>query len=255
MKVSTILSNKKILTLIAVFIWIAIWQIASIRVGEEMILASPLAVLKTLWSLIFTSEFWQNIAFSLSRIIIGFAAAVVISIPLASFAYRFTFVEILLNPLMTIAKAAPVASYIVLFLLFFSSGILSLVTALMMAIPILYANILQGLRSTDQKLLEMAKVFKMPKRKTILYVYVSELMPFLVSACSIALGYSWKAAIAAEVIALPLGSIGEQIYQAKIFLDTKTLLAWTLVLVCISFVLEKLMLVFLKSLTSNIERK
>jgi NitT/TauT family transport system permease protein len=255
MKVSTILSNRKILTLIAVLIWIAIWQAASIRIGEEMLLVSPFAVLKTLWSLLFTADFWKNIGFSLSRIIIGFAAAVIISIPLAAFSYRFKFVEIFLNPLMVAAKAAPVASYIILFLLFFSSGILSLVTALMMAIPILYANILQGLRSTDKKLLEMAKVFNMPKRKTILYVYVSELMPFLVSACSIALGYSWKAAIAAEVIALPLGSIGEQIYQAKIFLDTKTLLAWTLVLVCISFALEKLMLVFLKSLTSNIERK
>jgi NitT/TauT family transport system permease protein len=248
-------SNRKFLTLLAVLLWIAIWHIASIRINEEMILASPAAVLKTLWSLIFTTEFWKNIGFSLSRIIIGFAAAFVISIPLAAFAYRFKFAEIFLSPLMAISKAAPVASYIILFLLFFSSGVLSLVTALMMAIPILYANILQGLRSTDKKLLEMAKVFRMPKRKTILYVYVSELMPFLISACSIALGYSWKAAIAAEVIALPLGSIGEQIYQAKIFLDTKTLLAWTLVLVCISFALEKLMLVLLKSLTSNIERK
>jgi NitT/TauT family transport system permease protein len=145
MKVSTILSNRKILTLIAVLIWIAIWHVASIRIGEEMLLASPLAVLKTLWSLMFTSDFWKNIAFSLSRIVIGFAAAVVISIPLASFAYKFKFVEILLNPLMAAAKAAPVASYIILFLLFFSSGILSLVTALIMAIPMLYANILQGL--------------------------------------------------------------------------------------------------------------
>ncbi|MDR2899930.1 MAG: ABC transporter permease subunit [Treponema sp.] len=254
MKVSTILRNRKIASLLAILIWIAIWQVASIRIGEEMLLASPAAVLKTLWSLIFTTEFWKNIVFSLSRIITGFAGAFVISIPLAALAYRFKFIEIFLNPLMAAAKAAPVASYIILFLLFFSSGILSLVTALTMAIPMLYANILQGLSATDKKLLEMAKVFHMPKRRTIVYVYISELMPFIISACSVALGYSWKAAIAAEVIALPLGSIGEQIYQAKIFLDTKTLLAWTLVLVCISFALEKLILIFLKSLTSNIER-
>jgi NitT/TauT family transport system permease protein len=175
-------------------------------------------------------------------------------LPLAALAYRFKFVEIFLNPLMATAKAAPVASYIILFLLFFSSEILSLVTALVMAVPILYANILQGLSATDKKLLEMANVFHISTKRKIIYVYISELMPFLVSACSIALGYSWKAAIAAEVIALPLGSIGEQIYQAKIFLDTKTLLAWTLVLVCISFVLEKLVLFLLKVLTSNIER-
>ncbi len=254
MKLFTITSNRKIQTLIAILIWIAIWQIGSIRIGEEMLLASPAAVLKTLWSLIFTLDFWKSIGFSLSRIVIGFAAAFVMSLPLAALAYRFKFVEIFLNPLMAAAKAAPVASYIILFLLFFSSGILSLITALVMAVPILYANILQGLSSTDKKLLEMAEVFRISTWKKIIYVYVSELMPFLISASSIAIGYSWKAAIAAEVIALPLGSIGEQIYQAKIFLDTKTLLAWTLVLVCISFALEKLMLLFLKSLTSNIER-
>ncbi len=254
MKVSTIFSNRKIQTVFAVLIWLAVWQIASIRIGEEMLLASPAAVLKTLWSLLFTSDFWKSIGFSLSRIVIGFAAAFVISLPLAALAYRFKFVEIFLNPLMAAAKAAPVASYIILFLLFFSSGILSLITALVMAVPILYANILQGLSNTDKKLLEMAEVFRISTWKKIIYVYVSELMPFLISASSIAIGYSWKAAIAAEVIALPMGSIGEHIYQAKIFLDTKTLLAWTLVLVCISFALEKLMLLFLKSLTSNIER-
>ncbi len=254
MKASTIFSNKKFYTLLAILVWIAIWQAASVWIGEEMLLASPGAVLKTLWSLLFTSSFWKSIGFSLSRIAIGFAGAFVLSILFAGLAYRFKFVEIFLSPLMTVAKAAPVASYIILFLLFFSSAILPALIALIMAIPILYTNILQGLSNTDKKLLEMAAVFNMPKWRKILYIYVSELMPFLISACSIALGFTWKAAIAAEVIALPLGSIGEQMYQAKIFLDTKTLLAWTVVLVLISFFLEKLVLIFLKALTSNIER-
>lgn len=254
MKASTILSNKKVSTLLAVLAWIAIWQAGSMAIGEEMLLASPLAVLQTLWKLMFTLPFWKSIGFSLSRIAVGFAAAFTLSVIFAVLAYRFKFIEIFLNPFMLVAKAAPVASYIILFLLFFSSSTLPMYIVLIMAIPILYTNILQGLSSTDKKLLEMAAVFRMPRRRKIIYIYISELMPFLVSACSIALGLSWKAAIAAEVIALPLGSIGEQMYQAKIFLDTKTLLAWTVVLVLISFCLEKLILISLKSLTSNIEK-
>lgn len=254
MKVSTIFSNKRFSTLLAVLAWIAIWQAGCMLIGEEMLLPSPFTVLKTLRSLLFTVSFWGSIGFSLSRIAVGFAAAFIISIVLSGLAYRFRFIGVFLNPFMTAAKAAPVASYIILFLLFFSSRTLPVFIVLIMAMPILYTNILQGLFSTDKKLLEMAAVFRMPRRRKIMYIYVSELMPFLISACSIALGLSWKAAIASEVIALPLGSIGEQMYQAKIFLDTKVLLAWTVVLVLISFCLEKLILVFLKALTSNIEK-
>ena len=59
-------------------------------------------------------------------------------------------------------------------------------------------------------------------------------------ACRLACGLCWKSGVAAEVIGLPSGSIGERLYDAKIYLNTGEVLAWTLVIVLISLACEKL---------------
>jgi NitT/TauT family transport system permease protein len=128
------------------------------------------------------------------------------------------------------------------------------VISFLMALPIMYTNVLEGLLGMDKKLLEMAAVYEVPASRRIVYIYFSQLMPFLVSACSLSLGLCWKSGIAAEVIGLPLGSIGEHLYQAKIFVDTKTLLAWTVVVIAVSFLFERVFLAFLKKLAAAVER-
>ena len=111
-----------------------------------------------------------------------------------------------------------------------------------MVLPIVYFNVLEGMKSTDRKLLEMAEVFAIPWGRRMRYLYLPQVKPFLLSACRTALGISWKAGIAAEVIGIPDGSIGERLYEAKIYLDTADLFAWTLVIVLLSALFEKLFL-------------
>ena len=123
-----------------------------------------------------------------------------------------------------------------------------------MVLPVIYTNVLGGIRSTDDKLLEMARVFNIPVWKRIRYIYVSQVLPFFRSACSVALGLCWKSGIAAEVIGIPKGSIGEKLYNAKIYLDTPDLFAWTLVIVLISLAFERLFLAVLNRGVSRLER-
>ena len=66
------------------------------------------------------------------------------------------------------------------------------------------------------------------------------------TACSVALGLSWKAGIAAEVIGIPDGSIGERLYEAKVYLNSADLFAWTVVIIAVSIVFEKLFLLLLR---------
>ena len=254
---STSRKNKKnaFKSLLAVCVWVALWQIASMAVGEEMLLASPLSVGRELASLVPTAAFWQSIGFSLSRMAAGFFAAFAIGLALAAAAYRLEGVDIFLRPVMAVIKAAPVASYIIICLIIMPVKSLSTIIALTMALPIIYSNVLEGLRSTDQKLLQMAKAFEMSALRRVLYIYFPQLTPFLLTACSLALGLCWKAGIAAEVIGLPLGSIGEKLYQAKIFVDTKGVLAWTVVVIAISFAFEKVFVGALRRLASRIGRR
>ena len=138
------------------------------------------------------------------------------------------------------------ASFVILALVWIKARNLSVFIAFLMAFPIAYTNLLEGLSAVDSKLLEMAKVFRVGKLRQLLYLYLPQLWPFLVSAASLSLGLSWKSGVAAEVIGLPRDSIGEQLYQAKIFLATDELFAWTLVVILISMAVEKLLLVLLR---------
>ncbi|WRS28319.1 ABC transporter permease subunit [Oscillospiraceae bacterium MB08-C2-2] len=239
---------------LAIALWLLCWYLASKAIKQEMLLASPVSVAKTLLGLMSTGSFWSSVAFSLSRVVAGFGLAFAAGILLAVGAYRSRAMAVFLRPFMGIINAAPMASYIILCLLFLSSRSLSICISFLMALPIMYSNVLTGLQSTDQKLLEMASAFGVPPLRQMVYIYFSQLMPFLVSACSLSLGVCWKSGISAEVIGLPLGSIGEQLYQAKIFVDAKTVLAWTVMVIAISFLLERTFLALLQKLASSLER-
>ena len=146
------------------------------------------------------------------------------------------------------------ASFIILCLIWLNSSNLPIFIAFLMVLPVIYTNMLQGIKSTDKKLLEMAEVFSLKKLRRIKYIYMPQLRPYIQSACSISLGLCWKAGIAAEVIGIPEGSIGEALYQAKIYLNSRDLFAWTVVIIIISIVFEKFFAWGIKALYSLLER-
>ncbi len=211
-------------------------------IGHEILLASPASVLLRLFSLIPQREFWRALLFSLSRITLGFFLAFLTGSLLAALSSRFSLLQSLISPFIGVIRATPVASFIILVLLWLPSRRLSLFISFLMATPIFYSNVLTGLENLDRRLLEMAQVFKISPMRRLRFLYLPQLLPFFRSASAIALGLCWKSGVAAEVIGLPQGSIGERLYQAKIYLETPELLAWTLLIIVISILSEKLFL-------------
>ena len=157
---------------------------------------------------------------------------------LAVLAYWSKTVEILIAPVIAVVKSTPVASFIILCLIWIPSRNLSVFISFLMVLPVIYTNILEGIQQTDSKILEMAKVFQVNPGRKIRYIYVSQVLPYFLSACRLSLGMCWKAGVAAEVIGVSSGSIGEKLYNAKIYLNIPDLFAWTIVIIVISFVFE-----------------
>ena len=249
--------NKKYIgiRILAVLFWIAVWQIASMWLGQEILLASPVSVIRRLFELIFTGDFWHSAGFSFGRIVLGFSMALILGIFLAVLAFLSRTVEILVNPVLTAVKSTPVASFIILCLIWIPSRNLSVFISFLMVLPVIYTNILEGIRQTDRQILEMAKVFQVSMGRQIRYIYVSQILPYFVSACRLSLGMCWKAGVAAEVIGVPKGSIGEKLYNAKIYLETPDLFAWTIVIIVISFVCEKCFLWLVRKGVYCVEHK
>ena len=234
--------------------WLAVWQLVSMALSSELLLVSPVRVVARLVELAVTADFWLSVASSFLRIVGGFLLAVAAGVVLAALSARFRRVRELLAPLILAVKSIPVASFIILALIWFSSKNLAVLISFLMVLPVIYTNVLSGIRAADPQLLEMAAVFRLSPLRRVRYIYVPQVYPFFQSACGVALGLCWKSGVAAEVIGMPQGSIGERLQQAKVYLDTPDLLAWTLVIVLVSLCFEKLFLALLKQGKSALER-
>ena len=230
----------------AVAVWLLLWQLASMAVGLPLLLPSPLAVLLRLGQLCTGADFWLTVASSLLRILLGFLLGVLFGTALAGLCWRFRLVDALARPLLGVLKSTPVASFIILALVWVKTTWLATVISFIMVLPLVYANVREGIDSADRQLLEMAQVFRLSRRKTFRYCYLPAILPFFLSAISSALGFAWKSGIAAEVLGRPARVIGSQIYDSKIYLETPDLFAWTLVVILLSVLLERLAVRFVR---------
>lgn len=234
--------TKKLITvfLIAAF-WIAVWWVASAAIGKEIILPAPKAVLEALIEMGSAAEFWKTVAASFGRIIAGYALGVAAGVVLAGVAAAVPLLGRLLSPAVSVLKAAPVASFAILAMMWFNSDILPLILSAVMVMPMLYSATYHAIGGIDKKLLEMGKVFGLKKREIFLSIKVRSLLPHIISAAASSLGFAWKAGIAAEVICRPELALGSRLYDAKQYLEMPEVFAVTAVTVVLSILLEKLL--------------
>ncbi len=232
-------STRKVVIII---FWLLVWQAAAAAVDNRILLVGPVQVLYAFAQNIMQPGFLRTVGSTFARIGAGFFAAFGIGLLLGALGYCFRIVREVLEPLICVLKSVPVASFVVLLLIWFGSGRLSFCISFLIVFPNVYVNTIAGLKSADAGLLEMAQVFGMSRRNRFFYIYRPALMPYLDSCLKISLGMSWKSGVAAEVIGLPDHSLGERLYMAKIYLDTAGLFAWTLTIILISFLFEKAVL-------------
>ena len=227
---------------VIILLWLIVWQIAAVWTDNHILLVGPVEVLRSFVRNVTQPDFLRTILFSLARIGLGFLLALLTGLILGTISYCFPFLQELLAPVMAALKSIPVASFVVLLLIWFGSSKLSFFISFLIVFPNIYVNTIAGLTSADVKLLEMADVFGMGKLNCFFYIYRPALMPYLDSCLKISLGMSWKSGVAAEIIGLSDHSLGEKLYMSKISLDTAGLFAWTLIIVLLSFLFEKLIL-------------
>lgn len=240
MKSLTPFHTKLLKILLPALFWLAVWIFASFQVGQELLLPSPLAVLRRLGELAVTRIFWRSAGLSLMRIFCGAAAGTVLGTLCAVLTCRLRFVDWALSPAIRIVRATPVASFIILVLLWVKTGIVPGVISCLMVLPVIWESVSAGIRSADPLLLEMADCYRLSPGKKLRYVYFPAIKPHFISGLCSAIGLAWKSGVAAEVLCLPKAAIGTQVYYAKIYLESPSLFAWTAVVIVLSLALEKL---------------
>ena len=240
-----IIQSKKILILI---FWLCVWLGLALIVKNGVILPSPIKVFSKLLELVKENTFWISCFSSLAKTLIGFILALIIGSIIGVLTYYFKFLKEILSPILLIIKTAPIVSFILITLFFIHSYYVPTIIAMIMVIPIVWENVHMGLINTNKKYLQMAKVYNFSKKNIFKHIYIPQIMPYFISSGTIGIGFAWKSAITAELISSTKYGIGNQIYLAKLYIETESIFAWTIIVIILSLLFQKLFLIFFRSL-------
>ena len=223
----------------AVF-WLAVWWLLALIVGKELLIPSPPLVVRTLLELVVTGAFWRYTALTLLRITLGLLLGIVLGMLTALLTNRLSLLHALLAPAVRVVRATPVASFIILVLLWVANGRVPVVISALVVLPVIWESTAAGFRSVDRDLLEFARAYRLTRWDTWRRIVIPSMLPQLAAAVCTAIGLAWKSGVAAEVLCLPKAAVGTQVYFSKLYLDTPALFAWTLVVVALSLTVERI---------------
>lgn len=227
--------------IIAAAFWALVWQLASMLVNSEMVLPAPASVLLRFVSLAGTPLFWQSAALTLARIAAGFSIAAALGFALAFLTHRSALAEALIVPALKTVSTTPISSIILLTILWFARAIVPVFISFLMVLPMIWGSVSDALKRVDVQLMEMASAYKLSRGKVLRSIEIPSVLPSFLTACRSGIGFAWKAGISAEVLCSPRFSIGKQLYESKLYVETTDLFAWTLLIILLSLLLEKLL--------------
>ncbi len=226
--------------LLPLAVWIFVWQLAAMAVNKVLLIPGPVTVISSLGRLASTAVFWKTAGMTLLRIILGTVTGTVAGCALAVLTKCSVLADTVVSPVIRLIRATPVASFIILILLWVSKSRVPAVVSCLVVIPVIWENVAAGIENRDPLLLEMAEAYSFGRLKTWRYIYIPSVRPYLMSGISNALGLAWKSGVAAEVLCAPKLAVGTQIYNSKLYLETPELFAWTIVVIILSMIFEKL---------------
>ncbi len=232
-------------------IWLGIWQVAAMAVSESLLLPSPVEVAKRLCALCLTKELYSALLSSFLRIFSGLLLGVILGVGGGILTARYKIARDFFSPALAVIKSTPIASFIILILLWLDRDSVPVIVSLLVVLPVVWSNTEMGILSTDKGLLEMARVYKMRRSALIKHIYSPAVAPYFAASLNSSLGLAWKAGVAAEALILPAVAIGTRIFEAKYNLETVDLFAWTVIVIILSVIIEKIALALLKKATKR----
>lgn len=228
----------------AVF-WLLLWQILCMIVNQKLLLPSPAEVFRR-FEIAAEPGFWAALGMSLARTAVAYAAGVVMAFLLAVLCRFSRIAAGLIKPAMAFVRATPVAAFIMLALVWLSAARAPVLAGMLMVQPVVFANTLDAMVNTPKKYLELADCYRFGRWKRFRHVLLPSAVPGFLTACHACVGLCLKATVAAEVIGLPENAVGTELYYSKTYLETDTLMVWTLALVVLSLIVERLLKVLIE---------
>jgi len=237
MKIS--FTSKQYVSLASVIFMLAIWKILAMHFDSDFILPSPEKTVITTLSLLGDGRFIAIVGATILRGLAGFLISGILGVSLGILAGINPHFNAFLRPILIPLRSTPVIALILLALIWFGPGSTPVFIAILTMLPFICSNVIDGIKSVDTELVDMARFYRIGRRRIIMEVYLPAIMPFIISGASSAMGIGWRAIITGEVLSQPKYGIGTLMQSAQTFLNVDAVIAWTFVAVIISYGFEK----------------
>nr|WP_321268405.1 ABC transporter permease [uncultured Sulfurimonas sp.] len=214
----------------SILLFIALWDMGN-QVYGDLVLPSPLETFNTLFAMLQDESVIAEIKTTLYRASIGFGISLLVGTSLGLIAGFFVTASMMSRPIVTILVGMPPIAWIVLAMIWFGMGDETVIfTVIVASFPIIFVGALQGTRTLDGDLKEMAESFKLPWYMKFFDVYFPHIFSYVFPAWVSGLGMAWKIVVMAELLATSDG-IGASLAVARSQLDTPTALALVVIMI------------------------
>ena len=218
--------------------WTAVWLVLAAVVKNGLLLPGPVAVFSRLGELALTEKFIISVLKSVGNVMLGFITGNILGIAVGIISGVSEDFETFIRLPMTVIKATPVASFIIIILVWLGRDLTPACTSFLIVLPIIWENVAAGVKKADRALIEMATVFRLRPSARLKYIYLPQILPVYTASVKSGIGLAWKAGVAAEVLVAARNTLGGQIYNSKITLEITDLFAWTTAVVIASLIIE-----------------
>ena len=209
------------------------------RVTGKLVLPGPAETFEGLWKIVTSIDGWETILETCAKAFAGLFIALGMALVSGFVMGLVEIVYELRKPVMTVLQSIPIVSWLALAIFWWGVGFKSPVYIVFLTLfPIFTINIAEGVRNVDKKLVEMAKIYRLPGRVVLTKIYFSSAFPFIVSSMRVGIGIMWKSVAVAEFMVGTSG-IGRVIADSKYSINIVRVFAYTLVLVVLGIVTEK----------------
>lgn len=214
----------------SIFLFIAFWDVGN-QIYGDLILPKPLETFEVLASMLQDELVLQEIYTTVYRATIGFGIALIFGSILGLLAGFFATASMMSRPIVTILVGMPPIAWIVLAMIWFGMGDQTVIfTVVVASFPIIFVGALQGTRTLDGDLKQMAESFHFPWHMKFFDVYFPHIFSYIFPAWVSALGMAWKIVVMAELLATSNG-IGASLAIARSQLDTPAALALVVIMI------------------------
>ena len=214
-----------------------VWYVAAVVSDNELIVPQPLEVAKLTFDLLGEGATWLSLLFTLLRSLAAFALSAVAAFCFALAAGLFPKTRFCVDMAVTFLRALPTVAVILLTLVVFRSSVAPVVVALLVAFPVAYSTFVRQF-DNNAALFDVCKAYDVTAANRAKYFLLPLMRDELLSVAEEELPLCIKVVIAGEVLALPLGSVGREMYVAKVNLDTAKVVALTVTVLMVCFVIS-----------------